>query len=196
MFKKCAPLFLQLATNRPRFWSTDFRIHIRSVLYIGEYDTALFAFFDTISSLAFGVPPLMDYDTSLSSVDEKETYRTVERIYGCPAFIVVLLARINSWRTSRWISQSNWNGDDWREIEKALLDWNPAIEATDVASNFIGRLAVQESWRQAVRIYLYMVRISYALSLICRLTYGYNRACATSTPRTHAYSRPYSRLLS
>ncbi|KAF8594327.1 hypothetical protein BDV93DRAFT_529383 [Ceratobasidium sp. AG-I] len=155
-FKKCAPVFLQLAASRPRYWSPNLTITIRRVLDIGEYDTSLFVFFDTMSSLAFSVPPLIDYDTSLGPVDEKETYPTVERIYGCPSFVVVLVARINSWRTSRWINQSNWNADDWREVEKALLNWDPAIEAEDGSPNHIGRLAVQESWRQAVRIYLYM----------------------------------------
>lgn len=87
-----------------------------------------------------------------------------------------MAARVNAWRAVRWteddsLSAGGWPGSsvasesgkpdeaEWKTAEKILKSWMPTIEEIDGSSNLVTRLAIQESWRQAVFIYLYMVRL-------------------------------------
>ncbi|KDN33867.1 hypothetical protein RSAG8_13035, partial [Rhizoctonia solani AG-8 WAC10335] len=66
------PLFLQLAASYPRVWTRDSAVLISHALAPIRHEMAKFVFTDTISALAFGIAPLLDYDTTVRE-DELET---------------------------------------------------------------------------------------------------------------------------
>jgi hypothetical protein len=110
-----------------------------------------------IAALAFGTAPLLHYDTtSHPPPTSGPAFRVLEWAYGCPIPIIMLLAKINSWRVSRWMEQPTDNLVEWQEIEERVQKWIPAIDL-DQSANVVARFAIHEGWRQAVLIYLYMV---------------------------------------
>ncbi|KAF8594320.1 hypothetical protein BDV93DRAFT_529373 [Ceratobasidium sp. AG-I] len=155
MFRSSAPLFLQVALNYPENYSHNFDISIYNTLYHGEFVLRQFVFFDTVSALAFGTTPLISYDTAPGPTRSEGSGFALEWIYGCPSHIILLMAKINTWRTSGW-TQHRSTYEEWRDIEKMLQDWSPDIDPKDDSSNVVGRLAVHECWRHATFIYLYM----------------------------------------
>lgn len=118
----------------------------------------LCVFFDTISAVAFGIPSLIDYDTSLDPINRK-FHTTLECVYGCPAQILILLANINTWRALRLDDQTEAGAEEWGRVKEILEGWSPTLERPDGSLDHIGRLAIQESWRHAALIYLYMVSL-------------------------------------
>lgn len=167
LFKQCAPIFIQLVARYPHFWSQNSNISIFSALHSSYYEVRRFVFYDTMAALLFGTPSLLRYDTTSNSVKPADK-RILESVYGCPREITILLAEINTWRAAQWISHDRTGALEWREIETRLRRWNPDIESVDESSNLVARLAIQEGWRQASLIYLYMVSsISVVKSLVC-----------------------------
>ncbi|KAF8594954.1 hypothetical protein BDV93DRAFT_122801 [Ceratobasidium sp. AG-I] len=187
LFKHTVPYLLQMASTMPNLWAPNSAIYISRALNCEQFEVRAFILVDTVAALAFGVPPLLVYDTTVMSrvVDEdekrEERKRLLEWVYGCPAEIVLIMAKVNAWRTSRMIeasavaSASGSSGldtlgsafsggigpttpdpEEWRAIERLLNCWTPVVEQFDGASSYVPRLAVQESWRQGVFIYLYM----------------------------------------
>lgn len=140
-------------------WSQDSRISLARALCAPRFDTTSFFFFDTICALVLGTLPLVQYDTAYPTEPLGAKY--LEWVYGCPAHIIVLLAQINAWRTTEWLGQANLEADTCREAEEVLRGWNPRVELEDELGGeslkCVGRFAIQESWRHAVFIYLYMV---------------------------------------
>ncbi|KAF8603794.1 hypothetical protein BDV93DRAFT_606492 [Ceratobasidium sp. AG-I] len=156
LFKKCIPLLLQLVAKYPGLWSSNSSISIARALHAQGYEIKCFVFFDTMSALALGTPPFLHYDAAFPAHTSGTSF--MEQIYGCPAYLVVLLAYINAWRASEWLGQARLEYGAWREAEQMLREWSPHIEDEDESSNFVQRFAVQECWRHAVFIYLYMGR--------------------------------------
>ncbi|KAF8594321.1 hypothetical protein BDV93DRAFT_529375 [Ceratobasidium sp. AG-I] len=154
MFKANTSLFIQLAINCPSVWSRNFDISIYGTLRDGEFPLRQFVFYDTMSALAFSVPPLINYDTTPGTIEIDRRF-ALEWVYGCPSHIVVLIAKINAWRT---LGSTGYAGasEEWEDIEMMLQDWKPNVDPVGEAPNFIGRLAVHECWRHATQIYLYM----------------------------------------
>ncbi|KAG9086808.1 hypothetical protein FRC06_002869, partial [Ceratobasidium sp. 370] len=158
MFKKSAPLFIELVSRHPHLWTRDSTISLNAVLHAKGFDIPRFAFFDTIYALAFGVAPLIHYDTNQPRPTDIDHFHSLEWVFGCPPDIVVALAKVNAWRVSQWLEQTvtTPNLDEWQVIEEQLQAWRPTVEHIDEPSNVLGRLAVFEGWRQAALIYLYM----------------------------------------
>lgn len=156
LFHKCTPLALQLTNKFPNLWSSNLAIVITHALRASVFEISWFIFFDTMTALALGVPPLLHYDTTYyPDQSRKDSY--LEWVYGCPAHITVLLSQINSWRASRWMEQPDLGVNQWREAEELLQSWSPPLELEGESHDLVGRFAVQESWRHAAFIYLYMV---------------------------------------
>ncbi|KAG9091305.1 hypothetical protein FS749_016642 [Ceratobasidium sp. UAMH 11750] len=158
MFKKSVPVFIQLVSRHPHLWTRDSAISLNAVLHAKGFDIPRFAFFDTIYSLAFGVVPLIHYDTNQPRPADADHFQSLEWVFGCPPDIVVTLAKVNAWRASKWLEQAiaTPKANEWREIEEQLKAWRPTVEHIDEPSNVVARLAVFEGWRQAALIYLYM----------------------------------------
>lgn len=68
-----------------------------------------------------------------------------------------MLAKINAFRDQSFV-------DDWQQIERRLMSWQARLSyQLQVPESWksVAWLAVQESWRQTLLIYLYLVRILY-----------------------------------
>jgi hypothetical protein len=164
LFKKCAPIFTQTIINFPHMCNRQSDISLYAVLHAPGYDISRFAFCDTLTALAFGISPLVCYDvTSRDHLAEVGRFPVLEWVHGCPTDVIILIAKINSWRVCKWASDTTAttgpNANEWREIERGLQGWIPRVEYTDESANVVSRLAVYEGWRQAVLIYLYMVSL-------------------------------------
>ncbi|KAG9118624.1 hypothetical protein FRC07_006778, partial [Ceratobasidium sp. 392] len=145
-----------LAAKYLTLWSENSAISIFRTLHAPIYEMRKFVLWDTVFAVAFGTAPLLHYNTAFHELpDERLNVKILEWAYGCPGDMIVLLAKINSRRVSRWIGQEDGNDEEWRESEKRLKEWKPVMDV-DQSSNVVARFAIQESWRQAVLIYLYM----------------------------------------
>ncbi|KAG9078136.1 hypothetical protein FS749_009900, partial [Ceratobasidium sp. UAMH 11750] len=158
LFKKAAPVFTQFVSQHPHLWTPDSNICLDAVLHTRGFNIPRFAFFDAIYSLAFGVAPLIHYDTNQPRPAGAEHFHLLEWIFGCPPDIVIALAKVNAWRASQRLEQTVATPmlDEWQEIEERLQTWRPTVEHIDEPLNVVARLAVFEGWRQAALIYLYM----------------------------------------
>lgn len=159
IFRKCSPLFLQLAAKYPPMWADGSAISIHHALYSQTHPIIKFVFADTIASLAFGVIPLIHYDTTVHTTDHLLGWQPfLEWVYGCPIIMIILLAKVNSSRISRLVNRDAVapNEADIQDIENHLREWKATIDYVDQPTNLIARLAVQECWRQSVLIYMYM----------------------------------------
>ncbi|KAG9085658.1 hypothetical protein FRC06_003517 [Ceratobasidium sp. 370] len=161
LFKASAPFFVELTSRHSHLWTQDSTLSLHSVLLTPGYEIPRFAFCDTMSSLAFGTPPLIRYDTiNQVCLVEPAKFPVLEWVYGCSVDIIVLLASINSarasWRMDDSVAASIPSSNEWREIERRLQEWKPAIEHIDESATIVVRFAIYESWRQAALMYLYM----------------------------------------
>ncbi|CUA77810.1 hypothetical protein RSOLAG22IIIB_12847 [Rhizoctonia solani] len=80
----------------------------------------------------------------------------MEPVYACPIIVLITLARVNASRVSRLMDQDEATPAGIQEYEAAVQNWKPHVDYADQPSQLITRLAVQEAWRQAALIYLYM----------------------------------------
>ncbi|EUC55520.1 fungal zn(2)-cys(6) binuclear cluster domain protein, putative [Rhizoctonia solani AG-3 Rhs1AP] len=155
LLQRSTPVFVQLAALDPKIWVDDSSISIPKVFRSSQYEVIQFVVHDTFTALTLGTPPQLQYDTTSVWVD-KTPGHYMEWVYGFPVGVLILLAEINAWRTSRMIGKVAQNQSDCRSIEDRLKSWSPIVDNTDEPSNDIVRLAVREAWRQATLIYLYL----------------------------------------
>ncbi|KAG8744306.1 hypothetical protein FRC10_010378 [Ceratobasidium sp. 414] len=161
LMRLCTPVFLQLAAKVPQIWTPTSAISIAHALHVPMHEMRKFVFWDTMAAVAFGSTPLLHYETILhpAPLPLEAGSMILEWVYGCPAKLVVLFAKINRWRVSRWMEPPILGAervDEWREVEEGARAWTAGMDRTDESAGAIARLAVQESMRQAVFIYLYM----------------------------------------
>ncbi|CAE6472868.1 unnamed protein product [Rhizoctonia solani] len=157
IFRKGAPIFLQLAAKFPELWKGDSAISLSRVLHAQRHELGKFALMDTVSALAFGIAPLIHYDTTPQEEDHNPgRYQFLEPVYACPIIVLMALARVNAYRASRLMDRGATNSEGLEECEAAVRNWKPRVDYNDQPSQLISRLAVQEAWRQAALIYLYM----------------------------------------
>ncbi|KAH7338129.1 hypothetical protein B0J17DRAFT_411711 [Rhizoctonia solani] len=120
------------------------------VLSSARCELGNFIVMDTLYSMAYSLPQLVDYDTSITSLpDELYNYSWA---HGCPTEFQIALAEINACRDGKGTC-------DWRVIEYSLLTWQsrPSPQEAEWESwMVVAWLAVQESWRHALLAYLYM----------------------------------------
>lgn len=98
--------------------------------------------------MACGLPQVIDYDTSVPAFATNN-----HTLHGFPAELQIVLVDINIRCFQNSVAH------DWMVIEQRLLAWrSPVPDAADEDSwKTIAQLAVHESWRQTLLIYLYMV---------------------------------------
>ncbi|CCO36922.1 hypothetical protein BN14_11070 [Rhizoctonia solani AG-1 IB] len=158
IFRKGAPIFLQLAAKFPDLWKGDLAISLSQALHVPRHELGKFALMDTVSALAFGIAPLIHYDTTLYAEDHSPgRYQFLEPVFACPVVVLMALARVNAYRASQLLDREAANLQGPEECEAAVRNWKPRIDYEDQPSQLVGRLAVQEAWRQAALIYMYMV---------------------------------------
>lgn len=158
LLRRAVPIFLTLAAKFQELWANDSSISFGHALAHSQSEIPHFVFLDTITSLAFGISPLIHYDVTPYSTVQMLKVSHIEWAHGCSPIVVLLLAKVNSWRATRFIDLTHPIPTlEEQQIFKAYLqEWNPAIGYGDQPVVVMGRLAVQECWKHAVLIYMYM----------------------------------------
>ncbi|KAG8692645.1 hypothetical protein FRC08_009624 [Ceratobasidium sp. 394] len=122
LMRQMAPTFMQIAFADPSLWPRDpasSGVSLAHVLVSYQYELGRFVYADAISSLTFGTPPLVEYDTTHPAIRACHA-RPMEWVHGCPVEFVFSIVKINVWR-----AQSGWKESDmiWKEIETRILAW-------------------------------------------------------------------------
>jgi hypothetical protein len=150
---------MRLASAYPSIWTNLGAISLPRAIKLASSDISRFVWLDTIMAFVFGTPPLLYYDTPSQRKAQVED-RDLEWIHGCPEEFVVLIGRVNAWRSSFCIEQGLPFSNPWTEIEAEAKGWAPPACKPTKSWDSVVRLAVQESWRHSLLIYVYMVRVS------------------------------------
>ncbi|KAF8606107.1 hypothetical protein BDV93DRAFT_520964, partial [Ceratobasidium sp. AG-I] len=159
LLKNIAPTFMKAAFADPTIWPRQpgsSGISLAHSFTSYNFDLGRFIFMDALSSLSFGVPPLIEYDTSApaTEIDRSVTQR-IESIHGCTATFAISIIKINIWRAHDHNPPVK---HSWQEIEADIWAWKPRPDDTPPGNSWktVARLAIQEGWRHAALIYLYM----------------------------------------
>ncbi|CAE6477744.1 unnamed protein product [Rhizoctonia solani] len=155
--QKAAPNFLHLVATDPTLYSEhpdgNLFVSLPRTLSVPRNELKRFLMYDTVTALVLGVPPLVEYgydgECDLAS-------HGLEWIHGTPLTLVQAVAQVNSWRAGSRVPL-----DDWETLEGRVLAWEPGPIVPDdeeSGTGSVARLAVQESWRHAALIYIYMAR--------------------------------------
>lgn len=161
LLRNVAPTFMKVAFADPTLWPrhpNSSGISLAHVFTSPIPDLARFVFMDTIACLAFGVPPLVEYDTSCSVSNIGPIYaQRVEAKHASGATFITTILKIS---ISRAYNHSPPVRHSWEEIEAEIRSWEPQPDecSPDDSWKSVARLAVKEGWRHAGLIYLYMVR--------------------------------------
>lgn len=154
---------MQVAFADPTLWPRDplsNGISFSHALASPVYELGRFIFIDSITSLTYGTPPLVEYDTSHPVTRTHNEYPR-EWIHGCPPEFLISIAKINQWRAQH---PNGYSDEDcpWKELEDDIRAWRPLwyFGPDSESSRVVMRFSVQESWRHALLIYLYMVSAS------------------------------------
>ncbi|KAG9097867.1 hypothetical protein FRC06_007097 [Ceratobasidium sp. 370] len=132
LLRDSAPAFLHMALAETTWRSTPpnpTSVSLAHLLASPRYKLVHFALLDSMCSMLYALPQVVDYDTSVPPFGED--VHPVER---------------------------DGHNLDWKLIEQRLKSWNSVAHTSgeDESSKAVARLAVQESWRHTLLIYLYM----------------------------------------
>ncbi|KAF8678718.1 hypothetical protein RHS04_05070 [Rhizoctonia solani] len=133
-------------------------VHLPSLLLQSNLSLRYFATFDILMSVIMNRPMFFRYDVAFTQdVPESkmhiQDYLGMQWFYGVPDRLVITLARMNALREDC--------GDcvdtaTIRELELEIAGFRPVLGLSEEPSLLVSRLVVQECWRQAAYIYLYM----------------------------------------
>ncbi|KAG8743394.1 hypothetical protein FRC10_012120 [Ceratobasidium sp. 414] len=159
LLRRLAPTFMQIAFADPTLWprqATSNGISLAHTLISPQIELGRYAFMEAISGLMFGMPPLVEYDTSHPLTRTRESH-PLEWVNGCAVDFVMAIVKINIWR-ARDMECMVEPDSGWREVEASVWAWCPRHdhEPNNDSQKLVANLAVQEAWRHAVLIYLYM----------------------------------------
>ncbi|CAE6432353.1 unnamed protein product [Rhizoctonia solani] len=156
LLQKALPRFLRLvAADTSLFMehpNGNLVVSFSRTLGAPRYELERFVLYDTTAAFILGVPPLVEYgyDSGCNCVSHG-----FEWIHGIPFTLVEIISQINSWRAGSRVAPL----DDWQALERRIMTWQPPpvmLDSKDSATGSVARLAVQESWRHVVLVYLYM----------------------------------------
>jgi hypothetical protein len=152
-----APIFRRACTEPP-----GSPIDLTSILFNPNLNLRHFVTTDIITTVIAGLPTHFDYQVSFSLELCEQMYQLQDEIglqwlHGFPDQFVMLIAWINSLRETPGAGEDA-KLIEW--IEKAIPQIKFDNSRTSDPLLLIGRIVVQECWRCAVHIFLYMVRIS------------------------------------
>ncbi|KAG9089947.1 hypothetical protein FRC06_001285 [Ceratobasidium sp. 370] len=123
LMRRIAPVFMHVASADPSLWPrhpSSSGISLAHVLISHQYELTRFVFVETIMSLSFGIPPLVEYDTSHPVIQTPEVHPT-EWVHGCPTAFAYSIIKINTWRAQNPGGRAE--PDTWQEIEAATWAW-------------------------------------------------------------------------
>ncbi|CAE6444573.1 unnamed protein product [Rhizoctonia solani] len=158
--REAAPIFRR-ACSCPD--SPSKQIHLQTLFLQPTDSLRDYAVMDIFSSVITFRPMLFQYDTTFdpelgSSVLNFSDDAGMQWARGLPYQVALVFARINTLRAS-----PAWDLGLFNELETTLQEFVPVPTVSSEPNLVIGRTIVQECWRQAAYIYLYMV---------CLLTFG------------------------
>ncbi|CAE6365195.1 unnamed protein product [Rhizoctonia solani] len=154
LFRKSLPEFLRLVAADPNLVvehsNGGLLVSFPRTFGAPLQEIKRFVVYDTATAFILGIPPLVeyDYDGKCDIMSHGSQW-----IHGVPVPLVEIISQVNSWR-----SGSRTMLDDWQALEHRAMTWEAEllpIGDGDSRMN-IARLAIQEGWRHAVLIYIYM----------------------------------------
>ncbi|CAE6463414.1 unnamed protein product [Rhizoctonia solani] len=153
LLQNAAPIFLELVFSDPSLWPNPNGIPMVCMSKVAtstRFELGHFVFMDVICSMAYGLPQVVQYETATPSLEPE--IHPIEWVHCCPQEFLVCLAEMNKYCAKSYVAP------DWRAIEHRLLSYKTSLVAMDNTESWkpIARLAVVESWRQVLLIYLYM----------------------------------------
>ncbi|CEL60442.1 Zinc-cluster protein [Rhizoctonia solani AG-1 IB] len=154
LFCHTAPSFFRMASSDPMLQPAQNDSNLVSIAHLlasPRYGTAHFMLMDIMGSMIYGLPQVVTYQTNIEPFHLEP--HAVEWIHGFPGEFQILLAKINACR-----DQEKWGG--WQDIERQLLSWEPRpkFQPQGLESwKSVAWLATQETWRQTLLMYLYLV---------------------------------------
>ncbi|KAG8781105.1 hypothetical protein FRC12_022214 [Ceratobasidium sp. 428] len=130
-------------------------IHLPAKLLQSDSRHRGFPAMDILLSLSTCQPMLFRYDvTPLSEPFELDSHSPgIQWMHGIPDQFLIMLARMNMLRED---SAPNIDPDIISDLETQISSFEPAFDRSTDSYLAIARLTVQETWRQATYIYLYM----------------------------------------
>ncbi|CAE6504043.1 unnamed protein product [Rhizoctonia solani] len=153
LLQNAAPTFLEIVYSDPSLWPNPNgppMVCMSKVAASNRFELGHFALMDVICSMAYGLPQVVQYETA-TAYPEPEVH-PIEWLHCCPLEFQVCIAEMNECCAKSYVAP------DWRTIEHRLLSYKKPMIAIDTTESWksIARLAVLESWRQVLLIYLYM----------------------------------------
>ncbi|KAG8766478.1 hypothetical protein FRC12_006862 [Ceratobasidium sp. 428] len=151
-----APIFLQLVLADPLLWldpTNLVSLSLGHVLNSQHYELSRFVLLDTLYSMAYGLPQVIEYDTSTPPFGSDP--QPVEWIHGLPVALKIILVELNKRCSGRNRVAPE---PDWQPIEHSIKSWAPITQFPPSKKSWkaAAMLAVHESWRHTLLIYLYM----------------------------------------
>ncbi|CAE7137134.1 unnamed protein product [Rhizoctonia solani] len=147
------PNFLRLVSDDSMFWvdrgCAGLSISLPAALITDRIEIRRFVFYDVMYSFLLGLPTLAEYDSAGFSIAPPEM--PVEWVHGVPVELIVNIAEVHNWRAQV-------NNVDWRVLEMRTLawKWNQRDVQSEDSAEMVHRFAVQEAWKHATLIYIYM----------------------------------------
>ncbi|KAH7345547.1 hypothetical protein B0J17DRAFT_42801 [Rhizoctonia solani] len=174
--QEAAPLFRQLCSDPP-----EAPIDLYSLLQHPLGCLWRYAYIDILFSVTSDMPTLFRYEVSIPSIQRSNTYGAsqgdgiIQWLHGIPNQLVLLFAHMKSLQGDGLTP----DGDTVVSLERAIHELPPFDGSSSDRFLAIIRSVVQECWRQAALIYLYMA--------VC--------GDSSDTPRVKEAFRRHMRLL-
>ncbi|CUA73188.1 hypothetical protein RSOLAG22IIIB_05190 [Rhizoctonia solani] len=154
VLRTATPTFLQTVFSDPELWANSrdpTMIPLGPIIVSIHHSLAYFTLTDSLSAMAFGLPSQVDYDTT--GYTTTGTPAPFEWTHSSPAEFQIMLADINACRDKRPGARTR------EDLERQLLAWQAQPSYYDESWEtwmISAWFAVQESWRLALLMYLYM----------------------------------------
>ncbi|CAE6475419.1 unnamed protein product [Rhizoctonia solani] len=160
VLRNMTPIFLQSVFSEPKFWSKDCDptyIPLSNILGSESPEISYFALIDCTYAMATGLPQQVEYDTTAYALPiipptQPNAAASHQWSLSSPSVFQLVLADINACRDKSPAAR------DWKDIEKQLLTWQSQPAEYEFTKPWmkLAWYAVQESWRLALLVYLYM----------------------------------------
>ncbi|CUA73182.1 Retinoblastoma-related protein [Populus trichocarpa] [Rhizoctonia solani] len=153
ILRDVTPTFLQVVFSNPILWSSGqnvTHVPLSNILSFETNKLAFFALLDCTCAMAFGLPQQVEYDTTIYPRTSGPFSHQWSHI--TPAEFQLLLTEINACRDGSPTAR------DKKDIEQSLLTWQSRPGEYTFAEAWMGIAwyALQESWRLALLVYLYL----------------------------------------
>ncbi|CAE6466618.1 unnamed protein product [Rhizoctonia solani] len=153
LLHNASPTFLEIVHSDPNLWPNPNGLPMAcmsKVISSTRFELGHFILMDILCSMVYGVPQVVDYETATFA--PRAEIHPIEWVHCCPHEFQICIAEMNKRCTTSYIAP------DWHVIEHRLLSYRAPVITVDQAESWktIARLAIVETWRQSLLIYLYM----------------------------------------